>query len=79
MKFERRVFAVEATQWFKDGDHAQVHMLPNPLPGVRPLGWLSSAKGVVAVGRGDWIVEDEFGEFKILSDEVFKKIYKEAS
>ena len=79
MKFERRAFAVEATQWHKPGDHPLVHALPNPTPGVRVLGWLVTTKGAYAVGVGDWVVQDEFLEYKVLSDEVFNKIYKEAT
>jgi len=79
MKFERRSCWVDAVQWFKEGDHPQVHRLPNPNSNIRELGWLTTRKGVAAVGKGDWVVEDEFGDFKVLSDEVFKKIYKEVT
>jgi len=79
MKFERQTLTVDAIQWFKDGDHPLVHMLPNQNAGVRVLGWLVTNRGAVAVGVGDWVVQDEFRDYKVLSDEVFRKIYKEVS
>ena len=74
MKYELKLQTVTATQWNSPDDHPKVHLLPG-----KTIGWLSSHKGGYAVCPGDWILEDEAGEFKVLPDHKFKALYKEVT
>ena len=72
MKYELKTQTVTATQWFAQGDHPHVGMLPN-----KDFGWLASPGGGCAVGPGDWIIEDDSGQVKVMPDYRFKALYKE--
>ena len=74
MKYELKLQTVTAVQWHKLGDHPNVSLLPG-----KTIGWLTSNKGGYAVGPGDWVLEDEAGEFKVLPDHKFRALYKEVT
>ncbi len=59
---------VEASQWFKDGDHSMVvqHGMTGHCyqcdAGMGHHGWIPSTKGGYIVCPGDWIIKDPKGE-----------------
>src|SRR5258707_435562 len=78
------LYEVEASQWFKDGDH----------PAVKPIygagdridescghpshehGLLKTADGTLGVCPGHWIVTDSNGQHRRYGDIMFEKLFK---
>lgn len=82
-KFIRKSLVVEATQWFKDGDH----------PAVKEQGFLlclntgtrkkvykikTLAGGITSstVYEGDWIVTGVEGDISIVKPHIFDELYE---
>ncbi len=86
-KFRKKPVVVEASQWFKDGDH---HAVINFEPqwgvgsicehcGVSTLqhGWLGTRfDGRILFCPGAWIVTDENGEHSVVKPDVFEVTYE---
>ena len=69
MKFRKKPVVIEATQWFKDGDH--------PAVGRSWLGYgIQTLQGVLAVAPGDWIITGVKGEHYPCKDEIFRLTYE---
>lgn len=75
MKYRKKPVVIEATQWFKDGDH----------PAVKPsrytqetkrLGVIETLEGTMAVMPGDWIITGIKGEQYPCRPEVFEATYE---
>lgn len=72
MRFRPKPIWVEATQWD----------LGKRIVGLRPSSFssrcmeLPGKNGPLLVRQGDWIVKTEPGDFFVVSDEVFQKIYE---
>jgi hypothetical protein len=87
MTFRRKQETVEATQWFKDGDHLMVARYGVWRPGVDPYithcgepncgepmkrhGWIGRL-----VCPGDWIVTGSDGGYYPVRQEIFNKTYE---
>jgi hypothetical protein len=62
-KYRSKPVAIEASQWFKDGDHPAVVFI-GTTGGQSHLTnrfAVSSMQGWVAVDPGDWIIQEPFG------------------
>lgn len=71
MKFRKRPVVIEATQWFKYGDHPAVH--ENELfrePCVFTL------EGTMSVTPGDWIITGVKGEHYPCKPDIFEMTYE---
>ena len=86
MKYATKPAIVEATQWFKDGDHPLVQGAnPNALCGCVILGGPSSKPhvhnkgtqiGSTLVFAGDWIITSD-DSVLVMSDQKFRETYTE--
>lgn len=70
MKFRKKPVVIEATQWFKMGDHPAVKPLYND------LGIIETLEGNHQVIPGDWIITGVKGEMYACKDEIFKMTYE---
>lgn len=73
MTFVRRPEKVEASQWFKLGDHEKVTLLPNG----NGVGWLATKYGGYPVQPSSWVVEDQTGNVFVMDDKEFNLTYQE--
>ena len=72
MKFRKKPVEIEATQWFKHGDHPMVKVLnENPL-----YGWVSTLEGGHVVTPGDWIITSVKGEHYPCKPDIFEMTYE---
>lgn len=72
MRYRRKPFEVEATQWLKHDDHTEVQ---NCLIEGRQYGILNNE----LVSPGSWIIErldDCLSRFDFISDEGFQSLYE---
>lgn len=87
-KFRKKIVHVEASQWFRHGDHPNVTVIPlgnaeferlKNHPGQRAkLGWLATPQGGHVVHPGDWVIKHENGEFSTCNALSFQRIYEAA-
>jgi len=77
MKFRKKPVVIEATQWFKDGDHPEVfihstggHVYVNGQPSIDPL------EGRHLVTVGDWIITGVKNEHYACKPDVFAMTYE---
>ena len=72
---------IQATQWFKDGDHPVVKPLTqglHTLSIVNPVQYfIRTLEGDMRVIPGDWIITGIRGEHYPCKDEIFKETYQE--
>ena len=71
MKFRKKPVVIEATQWFKDGDHPAVQCSP-----WNGRFFIDTLEGDHTVTPGDWIITGVKGEFYPCKDEIFKLTYE---
>ena len=75
MKFRKKPVVIEATQWFKHGDHPNVERLPFN-PAVDDRGIISTLEGDHVVTPGDWIITGVKGEHYPCKPEIFEMTYE---
>jgi hypothetical protein len=85
MKFSKRPVVIEATQWFKLGDHPSVTVLPSSHPAwdcpekASLMGWIKTLEGgsdgAQVVREGDWIITGIQGEFYPCKPDIFAATY----
>lgn len=78
-KFRKLPVVIEATQWFKDGDHPAVLTAPlDPMTAFRRgrHGWIQTLEGGHIVTPGDWIITGVHGEMYPCKDEIFRLTYE---
>lgn len=88
-KFRKKPVVIEATQWFKMGDHSEVISYPEEaiehriLPACEfchaPLydhGWVKTLEGGHIVCPGDWIIKGTLGEFYPCKPAAFENSYE---
>lgn len=69
MIYQKRVAMVEATQWWKLGDH--------PLVVEHDVGWaIATPEGWRSVSAGNWIVTESSGCSWPMSDQMFNCLYE---
>ena len=79
MKFRKKPVVIEATQWFKMGDHPAVERLGANNAARKPdCGWVDTLEGGHIVTPGDWIITGVKGESYPCKDEIFKMTYEPA-
>ena len=71
MRFRKRPVVIEATQWFKLGDHSGVVEY-----GVNGCGWIETLEGGHVVSPGDWIITGVKGELYPCKPEIFEMTYE---
>lgn len=69
MKFRKKPVVIEATQWFKDGDHPMVISDENEGPYIHTL------EGAHRVSPGDWIITGIKGEHYPCKPDIFALTY----
>lgn len=87
MKFRKKPVVIEATQWWKDGDHPAVVSPPayQSVGGYEVLvdadstkGWVPTLEGGHVVTPGDWIITGVHGEHYPCKPDIFEKTYEPA-
>lgn len=76
MKYRKKPVVVEATQWFKMGDHPKVTILPRGLDADK--GWIHTLEGGHIVCPGDWIITGVKGEHYPCKPDIFELTYEVA-
>jgi hypothetical protein len=72
MKFRKKPVVIDATQWFKMGDHPEVR----PLYDSTGKGWVSTLEGGHEVTPGDWIITGVKGEHYPCKPDIFEATYE---
>lgn len=80
MKYRKKPVTIEATQWFKPGDHPKVVEIPaERFPAWMPThGWIETLKGGHIVAPGDWIITGVAGEHYPCKPDIFAQTYEAA-
>lgn len=75
MKFRKKPVVIEATQWFRLGDHLAVsrHSLS---PVEDGKGWIDTLEGGHVVTPGDWIITGVQGEHYPCKPDIFAATYE---
>ena len=73
MKFRKKPVVIEATQWFKHGDHPKVHRHSNPEFGI-----ILTLEGIQMVSPGDWIITGVKNEVYPCKPDIFEMTYEAA-
>jgi len=78
MKFRKRPIVIEATQWFKHGDHPAV--IPgwtyNEAEGKKHFAFIKTLEGEHIVTSGDWIITGVKGEHYPCKPDIFEATYE---
>jgi hypothetical protein len=75
MKYRKKPMVIEATQWFKHGDHPAV--VPDPIG--HPLHHffgVHTLEGFMKVTQGDYIITGVVGETYPCKPEIFEMTYE---
>jgi hypothetical protein len=88
MKFRKKPVVIEATQWFKQGDHPMVCVPEDTstanwsedLQGLShgSLGIIDTLEGDMYVNPGDWIITGVKGEHYPCKPDIFEMTYEPA-
>ena len=73
MKYRKKPVVIEATQWFKMGDHPEV--VEALLSGMM-IFWIETLEGGHIVSPGDYIITGVKGELYPSKEEIFKLTYE---
>ena len=77
MKFRKKPVVVEATQWFKMGDHPAVVMKSEQYRyGDTSFPWIDDLEGGHIVTEGDWIITGVKGEYYACKADIFELTYE---
>lgn len=77
MKFRKKPVVIEATQWFKNGDHPAVGKYLTFDPDMANHGWVKTLEGGHIVCPGDWIITGVKGEHYPCKPDIFAATYEE--
>ena len=87
-KYSKKPVEVEASQWFKNGDHPEViYPMPNTsrkadircekcLKAIGKHGWIDTLEGGHIVCPADWIICGVKGEFYPIKNDIFLETYE---
>jgi hypothetical protein len=82
-KYRKKPVVIEATQWFKDGDHGAVYRYTGGLDldcivcGIHgDHGWIDTLEGGHRVCPGDWIITGVQGEHSPCKPDIFEATYE---
>jgi len=73
-KYRKNPVVIEATQWFKHGDHPEVKVLNENAS----HGWVLTLEGGHIVTPGDWIITGVKGEHYPCKPDIFEMTYEVA-
>jgi hypothetical protein len=84
LKFRKKPIVIEATQWFKHGDHSDVrktHYMEIPecdlnFNSWEALGVIDTLEGKHIVSPGDWIITGIKGEKYPCKPDIFEATYE---
>jgi hypothetical protein len=76
MKYRKKPVVIEATQWFKHGDHPAVETFREDDPERSNLGWVVTLEGGHIVSPGDWIITGVKGEHYPCKPDIFEMTYE---
>lgn len=76
MKFRKKPVVIEATQWFKLGDHPAVEPFFHHDPERVGYGWIKTLEGGHIVMPGDWIITGVKGEHYPCKPAIFEMTYE---
>ena len=76
MKFRKKPVVVEATQWFKMGDHPEVRAFFTDDSEPLGYGWIKTLEGGYIVTPGDWIITGVRDEAYPCKPDVFEAMYE---
>ena len=71
MKYRKKPVVIEATQWFKDGDHPAVRK-----GRVTGRNLIDTLEGEMQVTPGDWIITGVKGEHYPCKPDIFEMTYE---
>ena len=74
MKFRKKPVVIEATQWFKMGDHPDVTRFRDDVS--ESIGWIDTLEGGHIVNQGDWIITGVKGEHYPCKPDIFEMTYE---
>ena len=79
MKFRKKPVVIEATQWFKHGDHPEVKRMDGTidLETNEPQACVLTLEGNMLVIPGDWIITGLLGEHYPCKPDIFEMTYEE--
>jgi hypothetical protein len=78
-KFRKKPVVIEATQWFKDGDHPAVIRKTAPdRHADEGIPWVPTLEGGHVVTSGDWIITGVKGEHYPCKADIFRQTYEPA-
>lgn len=77
-KYRKKPVVIEASQWFKNGDHAAVTPFFDHDPEQKGYGWVKTLEGGHIVTPGDWIITGVNGEHYPCKPDIFAKTYEAA-
>jgi hypothetical protein len=84
MKFRKKPVVIEATQWFRYGDHPKVKIRYKHAAGDEHWnptvptdeGWIKTLEGDHVVSPGDWIITGVKGEHYPCKPDIFEMTYE---
>ena len=76
MRFVKKPVEIEATQWFKDGDHPAVTKHKSQDHRLQDCGWIQTLEGGHIVTPGDWIITGVKGEHYPCKPDIFEMTYE---
>jgi hypothetical protein len=71
MKYRKKPVVIEATQWFKHGDH------PSVIEKDSSEGYIQTLEGIMRVIPGDYIITGVKGEMYPCKPDIFEATYEE--
>jgi hypothetical protein len=76
--YRKKPVVVQATQWFKLGDHPAVVPTDGSMPVLPDQGWCQTLEGGHVVSPGDWIITGVKGENYPCKPDIFAATYEPA-
>ena len=79
MKYSKKPVVIEATRWFKNGDHPDVDggsSCKHCDEIMHNHGWIDTLEGGHIVCPGDWIITGIKGEIHPCKNDVFEATYE---
>ena len=76
MKYRKKPVVIEATQWFKLGDHPAVEAFFTHDPEQKGYGWVKTLEGGHIVTPGDFIITGVKGEHYPCKPDIFAATYE---
>lgn len=75
VKFRKKPVVIEATQWFKDGDHPRVKLRKGSTA-TNFSAYIPTLEGPMTVTPGDWIIKGVKGEYYPCKPDIFEATYE---